>query len=157
VRRALLLAVATATLYTGSVQAQGPTPGAGYTPGIRPVYSPYLNLLNRGQSAGANYYGLVRPQLAFSGALQGLETQQAATAAEQNSFEAAVALPATGHTAGFMSHTRYFMTNRTGAGAQGGRFGAAVGPAPGVAAGALPGMAQGAQGQPGTAPKSGRR
>jgi hypothetical protein len=33
--------------------------------GSRPAFSPYLNLLRRGNSTLSNYYGLVRPELDF--------------------------------------------------------------------------------------------
>jgi hypothetical protein len=33
--------------------------------GARPAFSPYLNLLRRGNSTLSNYYGLVRPELDF--------------------------------------------------------------------------------------------
>ena len=41
----------------------GPTSRVG--PTNRPTFSPYLNLLRRGNSTLGNYYGLVRPELEF--------------------------------------------------------------------------------------------
>lgn len=50
----------------------GPQVGFGAQPRFgqsnRPVYSPYLNLLRRGNSTLGNYYGLVRPELQFRAA-----------------------------------------------------------------------------------------
>jgi hypothetical protein len=77
---------------------------------VRPTVSPYLNLLNSGDTA-INYYGLVRPQLAFNRAIQNLgndinflESNPAGNQQFQQSFQ-------TGNRATFMTQYRYFMTN----------------------------------------------
>jgi hypothetical protein len=74
----------------------------------RPYVSPYLNLLNRGQSAGANYYAVVRPDIEFRAGIQRLG-QQAAAQQTQIEEASATGLPTTGHPVGFMNHTAYFM------------------------------------------------
>src|SRR5262249_56944980 len=74
------LFVALATLCTlgllagGQAQAQyslRPGIGGGYTP--PPAFSPYLNLARPG-SPTLNYFGLVRPELAFRSGILGLQT-----------------------------------------------------------------------------------
>lgn len=67
-----------AVLSTSSILAQTPgnfgrPPGPG-TPGYRAPVSPYLNL-NRGGNQAINYYGLVRPQVEGTQALQSIEKQ----------------------------------------------------------------------------------
>src|SRR5207248_1125492 len=66
-----LVLVTVAALALATSAAAQPPPGPGMTPG----FSPYLNLLNRGNPA-INYYGLVRPQFAFQNAIAGLQHQQ---------------------------------------------------------------------------------
>src|SRR5882672_9735632 len=95
--------------------AQPAYPGPGYGQGS-PAYSPYLNLTRRGNSATANYFGLVRPELEFRGAYRGLQQQ---FNQQQNAALPAVdqfGLPYTGHTATFLNTGGYFM-NLSGAGA----------------------------------------
>jgi hypothetical protein len=89
---------------------QGPGYGPGFGPYRSPPVSPYLNLLRAGASPGINYYDLVRPQLAFSSAIQGL--QQQVSLAQQTASQglAASATPTTGHGVGFMTQSRYFFT-----------------------------------------------
>ena len=48
-------------LGSGTAAAQAPAPGR-VGPATSPPLSPYLNLLRRGNTAGLNYYGLVRPE-----------------------------------------------------------------------------------------------
>ncbi|MCI0642407.1 MAG: hypothetical protein L0Y72_18040 [Gemmataceae bacterium] len=75
----------------------------------KPTVSPYLNLARRGGNPAINYYGLVKPELAFRGAIQQL--QQDARATDQTISELQEApeqLPATGHAAGFQNHLKYF-------------------------------------------------
>lgn len=43
-----------------------------------PSFSPYLNITRGGNSAAVNYYGIVRPQQNFAGALQNLQSQNMA-------------------------------------------------------------------------------
>jgi hypothetical protein len=103
----------TLLLAAAAARAQAPVqpPTQLYTP---PVVSPYLNLLNRGNPA-INYYGIVRPQMQQTQQLQMLQfgltrTAEEATAALTQPTTAPGALPDTGHTAGFMTYTRYFNT-----------------------------------------------
>jgi len=88
-----------------------------------PVTSPYLNLLRSGTSPGINYYGIVRPEITFGnslyqlGAQQNLlQGQQGELANQQTALAAYTQLPATGHTAGFMTQSKYFMSNSGGQG-----------------------------------------
>src|SRR5262249_10483647 len=75
----------------------------------RPVVSPYLNLARTGDPA-VNYYGLVRPQIAFNRAIQNINN-------DINYIESNPNLPVqTGHAAGFMTQGRYFMTTNRGYG-----------------------------------------
>jgi hypothetical protein len=94
---------------------QYPYPGGPFGSYVRPPVSPYLNLLRAGSSPAVNYYGLVRPQLAFGSAIQNLD-QQLSTLGQQTSSleaEAATAIPPTGRVVGFMTHYRYFQTFST--------------------------------------------
>lgn len=96
-----------------SAFAQQTIPGG---PGVlSPVYSPYLNLLNRGQSAGANYYGLVRPQLNTENSLLMLQRQGIANQEVEKQMTANTALPITGQPSFFLNTGGYFLNNRTGA------------------------------------------
>lgn len=131
-RNVLWLAVVSLGVCTGSVQAQG-LPGAA---GANPAVSPYLNLLRRDSPEYLNYFGLVRPQLDFSGAIQQLQSGQAATNAQQAMFQNLLTLPATGHASSFNSHLRYFNTN-SGGGLGGMGFGG--GGLPGMGGAGLPG------------------
>src|SRR5207244_10208416 len=87
-------------------------PTSPYAP---PGFSPYLNLLNRGNPA-VNYYGIVRPQIQQGQQLQVLQyglaqtTAEATAALTQPATAAPGALPDTGHAAGFMTYTKYFNT-----------------------------------------------
>src|SRR6267378_4122062 len=106
-----------------AVHAQGYFPGSGYGPANRPTYSPYLNLLRSGSPFGVlgNYQGLVKPQLDFRNSIQQLEQQQTFTNNQQTSLETALTtLPPTGHSSGFLSHNKFFMTRGGGVA---GRFG----------------------------------
>jgi hypothetical protein len=83
-----------------------------------PTVSPYLNL-TRGGSTAVNYYNLVRPQIDYGKAINAL--QQDVTANQQNlsTFEAASALPTTGHATQFQNYKRYFQNQGQGLGGQG--------------------------------------
>jgi hypothetical protein len=70
-----------------------------------PGYSPYLNLIRPG-NPGANYYGLVRPQVEFRAGLQQLERN---TIALQSGLSQMTSTDnSTGHTAGFMYYGGYY-------------------------------------------------
>jgi hypothetical protein len=82
-----------------------PVGPGGYRP---PTYSPYLNLLRPGNPA-ANYYGLVRPQVTFANAIQGLQREITATAAQVAAGDQTdPGLPTTGHTTSFLNYSHYF-------------------------------------------------
>jgi hypothetical protein len=101
----------TLVLAVGAVYAQPPAASQGpmqpYSP---PVFSPYLNLLNRGNPA-INYYGIVRPEMQDQQQLQRLQFGLARTNAEIEATTTTPGLlPTTGHTVGFMTQARYFGT-----------------------------------------------
>lgn len=77
-------------------------------PQNRPAVSPYLNLLRPGNSAGVNYYGLVRPQLEFRNNLQNLQQQITDNRDAISAFAATAPLPTTGHTTSFLNTGGYF-------------------------------------------------
>jgi hypothetical protein len=153
VRFAIVLAIACGILVSASNIAFGQLPNnpfgglGGGGPVNPPAYSPYLNLLNRGQSAGANYYGLVRPQMELRGAYQGLQQQINAQQIAQQQFDQR-GLPYTGHAATFMNYRGYFLTNtpaigqRSGVG-QGQQLARPQGPSQGAAGQGSPGQAGG--------------
>lgn len=107
-----------------SALAQGPPAGAGLP--RTPTFSPYLNLLRRDNSTALNYYGLVRPQIAFREGLQDLDQQQQSYLNDQQNApnSASKVLPPTGHSTGFLTHRRYFLTKSSvGFGGGGGGYG----------------------------------
>lgn len=94
----------------------------------RPAYSPYLNLLRGGTSAGVNYYGLVRPEQQFRQQSTALQqqlntTNQNLATLENNQLLLGQqpTLGGTGHGVVFNQPFRYFNTLPGGAG--GGRSG----------------------------------
>ena len=96
----------------GTASAQGPVGSVPYNP---PAYSPYLNLTRRGNSAAANYFGLVRPELAFRNALRGFHQQAGTTQLNAiQEMDAQTGLPVTGHVAVFMNTGGYFMSTNSG-------------------------------------------
>jgi hypothetical protein len=117
-----LFAMCSWMLLAPECQAQypGQPPGGRFGGGAggqlgRPAVSPYLNLLNSGDTA-INYYGLVRPQFAYNRAIQNLgneinylEANPAGNQMLQQSFQ-------TGTRATFMTQSKYFMNNGYGAG-----------------------------------------
>ena len=68
--------IAAAVLGGGDQPAAAQGPVGPTTP---PPFSPYLNLIQRrgNNSAAINYFGIVRPQIEFSRAIQNLEMQTA--------------------------------------------------------------------------------
>jgi hypothetical protein len=104
---ALTLALAAGTVYAQPIAPQTPTQQP-YSP---PVFSPYLNLLNRGNPA-INYYGIVRPEVQDQQQLQRLQFGLARTNAEIQAATTTTPglLPTTGQTAGFMTQAHYFGT-----------------------------------------------
>ena len=80
-----------------------------YTPyqPITPTYSPYLNLLRGGNPLFMNYYGLVRPELAFRSSLQGLQQQANLNAQDIDALNT-LGIDVTGHQIRFFNTTHYF-------------------------------------------------
>jgi hypothetical protein len=115
----------------------------------RPVLSPYLNLLQAGQSAGVNYYGLVRPEIDFREGIQKLQQQNQANQLVLTDLQSGTGISPTGHFAAFMTHGNYFQSF-TGGPAGGSLTGAAAGASFGTLGGA------GAAARPGAAPRPGR-
>jgi hypothetical protein len=75
----------------------------------RQPLSPYLNLARTDAPPAINYYNLVRPQIAFSNAIQNLQLQVDQIAPQTGQpGEAPPAEITTGHPFGFMNHTAYF-------------------------------------------------
>ncbi len=93
----------------------------------RPTVSPYLNLF-RGQSAAANYFGVVRPQIEMGRQLQTLQSEvqtlQTAPLAgvvpvDQQAY---TGVPSTGHPTSYMNTSHFFPTPGTrGSGVAGGQ------------------------------------
>ncbi len=96
----------------GGTQATAQQPGLPGGPprvgGGIPPYSPYLNLLRSGNSPGANYYGLVRPQVQARQAISGLQSQVGTNSQALNDLATNSLLPPTDKTVGFMSYGGYF-------------------------------------------------
>lgn len=105
----------------GSAHAQ--FPGYQMDRSQTPGYSPYLNILRGGSSPAINYYGIVRPDITFGNSLYQLGVQQNMLQGQQNQQNALTAyttLPPTGaFRAGFMTQSRYFMSNGGGGQANG--------------------------------------
>jgi hypothetical protein len=117
------MAVVLLTSLTASAQ---PNPGTT----SRPTFSPYLNLLNRGNSPALNYLGIVRPQQQMAQQFNQLNQQfQQTTNGLQNSINGIEqgidpTLPTTGRIVTFGNTGPYFNRHPvtgTGAGAGGGR------------------------------------
>jgi hypothetical protein len=101
-----------ATLSMGfPVSAQPPAPLS--PPARRPAYSPYLNLNRPGGTAVQNYYGLVRPEIEFRNNYAQLRQDTQALAAGIAAAPPGGEL-STGHSFGYMTHLKYFGTNRAG-------------------------------------------
>jgi hypothetical protein len=92
-----------------------PVHAQGYSldPSRKPAVSPYINILRTGSSPGINYYGIVRPEIAFRNQLFQVEGQQTALgnqiSSQQQDLARATALPPTGHPSGFMTQGKYFL------------------------------------------------
>jgi hypothetical protein len=105
------LAVATLSVLLfafSQARAQIGYPGPAGTPFSRPVVSPYINLLRAGNPTAVNYYGIVRPQLQYNSSIQQLQQQTASNRAALGEVEAAVGVPATGHSTAFLNYSHYF-------------------------------------------------
>ena len=99
--------------WVGSAPAQPGMYGPGS--GIRPAYSPYLNLARRGNPA-INYYGLVRPEVDTRNAFQSLGQQLSQVRQDVATVDATgnFPLPATGYPQRFFDTGPYFRGAPTG-------------------------------------------
>jgi hypothetical protein len=120
----LAMPLALSSLGSGRAAAQFPPQGPGGIPNTGPAVSPYLNILRPGNTAGANYYGLVKPQLEFRNAFRGLQQQVTGQQMAQ-STDPRTGLPETGHGAMFLNTHGYFLNNSPGQGQGGGIAGRA--------------------------------
>ena len=74
----MLIASASASAQFLPTRPSGPLAGGIGSSPSTPGFSPYLNLSRGGNSAAANYYGIVRPQLNMQSSIQALQQQEAA-------------------------------------------------------------------------------
>jgi hypothetical protein len=95
----------------GPAPAQIPIGSPQANPNYRPPISPYLGLTLPGNTA-INYYGVVRPQIDQTAALQQLQAQLAATQGYGGGLNSG--LPVTGHVSQFQNHWGYFQNWRNG-------------------------------------------
>jgi hypothetical protein len=83
-------------------------------PAYRPPVSPYLNLVNRGDSAAINYYGIVRPELRIQAQAQQFSQQVRNLQGEIDEVEARrpqrAADPAGGTQRYFFNYSHYYPT-----------------------------------------------
>lgn len=73
----------------------------------QPTFSPYINLLRRGNSTLSNYYGLVRPEQQFRAANEQFQSNFNQVQRQLNSTQQTLNAPplsSTGHRVRFMSH-----------------------------------------------------
>jgi hypothetical protein len=116
----MLAATAVAAVFAGDAAAQY-SPYQNPTGTTQPTFSPYLNLLRRGNSAALNYYGLVRPEREFREMDRNLQRDLGATQQQLRATESDVEglvnpeLPTTGgRAARFMDTGGYFGGGGTG-------------------------------------------
>lgn len=104
----------------------------------RPVFSPYLNLLNGGNPA-LNYFGLVVPQMQMQQQLSQLQMQQQAGTGGQSGQQAdpSSLFPPTGTVAVFNSTGSYFNRVYVGSGTSGGGGSGGSGGASGISGGSF--------------------
>jgi hypothetical protein len=96
------------TLTAGRAVAQAPTQYV--RPSLRPPVSPYLSMFNAGQDPALNYFNLVRPPIDFRRSIYQLQSQNAAEEQAISALGKQPPLPTTGHSVGFQTQNRYFMT-----------------------------------------------
>ena len=101
-----------------------PYPRTYGVPFQRATVSPYLNLLNSGQSPAVNYFGIVRPQVDFRKSLIQMQQQIAMGDQSLADLAASTSMLTTGHPSLFMSHRKYFMNTGISGAGQLGRLGA---------------------------------
>ena len=110
-RHLLAIAALAVLCVAGPSGAQFPTvPPVGIA-GPGPTVSPYVNLITGGGIPGANYYGLVRPQIQNQFALQQLQTQFGMLAAQANQLGTPAIqgqMLTTGHSATFFNTMQYY-------------------------------------------------
>ena len=106
---------------TASAQTPGLYSGPRSRAFSRPTYSPYLNLLRRGNSTTFNYYALVRPELEFRAANEQFQGNFGELQTQFDRFQrgraAASNLGTSGHRA------RFFVDYRGGVGSVPGTLG----------------------------------
>jgi hypothetical protein len=115
-KRSLFAALAALVLSPGVLHAQlAPySPPQTYNPYARPTISPYLNLV-RPAPVALNYFGLVRPQIQTSRALQQFQQELITVAggltpALEQAGTASNNMLTTGHKAMFYNYSTYFPT-----------------------------------------------
>lgn len=120
--------VAAALLLLAAPLFAQPQPPVG--PAQRPAFSPYLNLLNRGNNPGLNYLGIVRPQQQMQqqfNQLQQQTNQQFAALGQAYDSQldtlTGALLPPTGNVSTFGNLGGYFGRIPTGSAGGGGGFG----------------------------------
>ncbi len=118
-RPTLAALLAAALLFPAAATAQGLRPGI--APNTRPAFSPYLNLLRPGTSPALNYYGLVRPELAFRDSIQTLQGDVATNRRLITTGQGGAAGEVTtGHNARYLNTGGYFLNMTGGTGGTGG-------------------------------------
>jgi hypothetical protein len=105
-RPPILAAIASVSLL--GLLATSPARAQALRPIGSPGISPYLNLIRPGGSPAINYYGLVRPQLAYNTAINSLEQQVALSRVAMTAQES-LAVPTTGHAVSFLNTRGYFL------------------------------------------------
>jgi hypothetical protein len=142
------LAASCLLVLTVALEAPAQLPGS-FAPGTPPMqagptFSPYLNLLQRGNPA-INYYGLVRPEMQFRSAIQNLSNELEQTQADTAVNGQSQNLTQTGHPIQFFNLSHYYPNGvqgtqgrAGGVGGLGARTGATGFPAGGMATQGIP-------------------
>src|SRR5437870_11060220 len=113
-KRITFAALAALVLSPGVLYAQlGPyVQPQTYNPYARPTFSPYLNLARPGGNPALNYYGLVRPQIQTSRALQAFQQELLPVAGgltpAVEQAGGATYLPTTGDKTSFYNYSTHF-------------------------------------------------
>lgn len=76
-------------------------------PYYKPPFSPYLNLALPG-NVGINYFGLVRPELAYNSQIQQLQLQESQNLSLLTAPQTNPNVPITGVPSGFMNFSHYY-------------------------------------------------
>jgi hypothetical protein len=144
--RTTLAALLTLASVHGLAQAQANLRPGGIRPVTQPTFSPYLNIVRPGASTAVNYFGIVRPELAFRGSIGQLQTDVDTNRQLITTGRDAAGGPAgltTGHASVFLNTGGYFLNSTGGAAGR-------VGPGGGQPAGAVivGGMGRGGAGAP---------